>query len=79
MIFFPKTITVTLTEPAELITMANFTEPSCHGKSDGTASASATGGTGAYTYLWSTGESPQSIITGLLAGDYVVNSIRMQS
>ncbi|MDR2223909.1 MAG: T9SS type A sorting domain-containing protein [Flavobacteriaceae bacterium] len=47
------------------------TNVSCHGGSNGSATVTVTGGTGAYTYLWSNGASTARI-TGLKAGDYTV-------
>ena len=43
----------------------------CNGNSDGGATASATGGTMPYTYLWSNGATTASI-TGVTAGTYYV-------
>jgi len=45
----------------------------CHGDSTGGATVLASGGTGPYTYLWSTLPSRQtSTVTGLAAGTYMV-------
>ncbi|WP_417368168.1 T9SS type A sorting domain-containing protein [Flavobacterium beibuense] len=66
------TDTVTITEPTELIASAVVdANISCNGASDGEATASATGGTGAYTYLWSNGATTASI-AGVPAGIYTV-------
>ena len=66
------TSSVTITEPAPLVASgvvdANVT---CNGGNDGAATASATGGTAPYTYLWSNAETTASI-TGLAAGTYNV-------
>ena len=63
---------ITLTEPTALVASgvvdSNLT---CNGASDGGATASATGGTGAYSYLWSNGANTASI-TGVAAGTYRV-------
>jgi hypothetical protein len=66
------TETVTITEPAALIasTIAD-SNTSCNGSSDGGATASATGGTLPYSFLWSNGATTASI-TGITAGDYFV-------
>ena len=48
------------------------TNVSCFGSADGTATATASGGTGPYTYLWSYGATTQSI-SNLLAGTYVLS------
>lgn len=45
---------------------------SCFGGSNGSATVSATGGTGAYTYTWIPTGINSSIITGLAAGSYTV-------
>ncbi len=47
--------TVTLTEPAALTATLSAVSPNCFGGNDGTATATASGGTTPYTYLWSTG------------------------
>ncbi|MBL7766810.1 MAG: SprB repeat-containing protein [Chitinophagaceae bacterium] len=44
---------------------------SCYGGNNGSATAIPSGGTGPYTYLWSTGATTQSI-SGLTAGTYSV-------
>ena len=50
----------------------NFTPASCFGGNDGSANANANGGQSPYTYLWSNGETTQTI-TGLAAGNYYVS------
>jgi gliding motility-associated-like protein len=47
--------TVVMNEPPPLTLNLTSTNPSCGGLCDGTASSSVTGGTGTYTYSWSTG------------------------
>ncbi len=53
---------VTLTDPAGMISSATVTSDyngsdiSCNGSSDGSAMATVSGGTGAYTFLWSDGQ-----------------------
>jgi len=48
-----KTISFIVTEPDELFAQAIMTQPvQCYGFDDGTAFASATGGTPAYTFVW---------------------------
>jgi hypothetical protein len=47
------------------------TQVSCHGGHDGTATVNVSGGTGAYTYLWST-ESTAAAVTNLAAGNYTI-------
>ncbi|MEZ4722237.1 MAG: HYR domain-containing protein [Flavobacteriales bacterium] len=63
---------VTITEPAALAASSVVdSNISCNGGSDGGASASATGGTPAYTYSWSNGATTASV-TGIAAGTYSV-------
>jgi hypothetical protein len=65
---------ITLTEPSPLTVNATvISHVSCHGGSNGSATAQGTGGTPDYSYLWST--SPQKTtqtITGLSVGVYQV-------
>ncbi len=62
----------TITEPAGLAALTVVdSNVSCNGFSDGGATASATGGTMPYTYLWSNSATTASI-TGLVAGTYSV-------
>lgn len=68
-----STHTVELTVFDEVIVSATATDVSCFGGSDGTVSASATGGTAPFTYEWSTGDMG-SDVNGLPAGDYSVTA-----
>ncbi len=64
---------VTITEP-ELILNANITSQTnvyCKGDSTGSATITATGGSGAYSYLWNNSQTT-STATGLIAGTYTV-------
>ncbi|TXK71954.1 T9SS type A sorting domain-containing protein [Mesonia sp. K4-1] len=66
------TASVTITEPAALITSTIIDENvTCNGANDGEATANATGGTAPYTYLWSNAATTASI-TGVAAGTYNV-------
>jgi hypothetical protein len=64
------TTSATITEPTALsVTTIIDDNVSCNGLSDGAISSIVSGGTGAYTYLWSNG-STNSSIAGLSAGVY---------
>jgi hypothetical protein len=62
---------LTITQPKKVKAICSTTSPSCKGDGDGTASVTASEGTGPYSYLWSSGQST-STITGLTAGSYEV-------
>lgn len=76
-------VTVTDANDCEIIEMVEITQPTdisitfdasnlvCVGESDGSITANVTGGTQPYTYLWSNGETTQTI-TDLTAGTYTV-------
>lgn len=64
-------VSYTVTEPTALEITGSTTSTLCAGDSNGTASVSAIGGTTAYQYLWSNGETEESQ-TGLAAGTYTV-------
>jgi len=67
------TVSGTITQPSSLaISIASIQDVSCNGLSDGSATAAAAGGTGAYTYAWSSGSTTASE-TGLAAGTYTVS------
>ena len=68
----------TITQPSNPITATvvvasnyNAQAISCFGSSDGSLVVNASGGTGAYTYLWSNG-SVLNVATGLAAGNHQV-------
>lgn len=63
--------TFTVNEPTVLTVSASGTPVSCNGGADGTATATAAGGTGPYTYQWSNFASGASA-SGLAAGTYTV-------
>ena len=68
----PATSTVTITEPTALVASTIVdSNVTCNGFSDGGATASGTGGTMPYTYLWSNSATTASI-TGVMAGTYTV-------
>jgi hypothetical protein len=66
-----STVTKTITQPATLTATASSTNALCYGCNNGTASLVVSGGTTAYTYLWSNGATTQNV-TGLVAGTYSV-------
>ena len=62
---------LTITPPLTITGTATGTNPSCNGLSDGTVTATPTGGTGPYTYLWDDpGTSTTATVTGLPSGTY---------
>lgn len=63
--------TYTITEPSALSVNIFKSDITCHGESNGSAQASANGGTAPYTFEWSTGASTSEIV-GLTQGDYSV-------
>ncbi len=64
--------TVTLSEPAGInVPVSSSTDVSCLGGNDGTASATATGGSGIFTFTWSNGAAGANI-GSLTAGTYTV-------
>ena len=66
------TASYTVTQPAVLVATASGTNVSCNGGNDGTATVAVTGGTAAYTYLWSPGGQTTQSISGLAIGTYSV-------
>lgn len=68
----PATADVTITEPDAISISLDASSPIlCAGESNGSASVSATGGTGDIDYLWSDGTTGNTA-TGLVAGTYSV-------
>ncbi|MEO8149104.1 MAG: T9SS type A sorting domain-containing protein [Bacteroidia bacterium] len=66
------TATVVITEPTPIVlTFTNVINVACNGGNNGQAKVNPTGGTPAYTYLWSNGQTTQTA-TGLVAGTYSV-------
>ena len=61
----------TITEPALLSASLSSTNVTCNTANDGTASAVISGGSPAYSYLWSDGQTTPTAI-GLSAGSYAV-------
>jgi gliding motility-associated-like protein len=63
--------TVVITQPPPLLANATFTNVTCNGACNGTATAAPTGGTPGYGYSWSTGAITPGI-SGLCPGTYTV-------
>ncbi len=57
---------------SQIIITSTVTNVSCFGGSNGSATVSATGGTGAYTYTWIPTAINSPIITGIAAGQYTI-------
>ncbi len=69
------TASVVITEPVAVVaTLLSFSNVTCNGDTNGTATISVTGGTGAYTYNWGgAGNNPNdSVVINLSAGTYIV-------
>ncbi|MES2417296.1 MAG: YDG domain-containing protein [Bacteroidota bacterium] len=67
------TRTFTITQPPVLVaTPIAQTNIACNGSATGSATVSASGGTGSYTYLWSPAGGTAATATGLTAGTYTV-------
>ncbi|MBX7182856.1 MAG: choice-of-anchor L domain-containing protein [Bacteroidia bacterium] len=68
-----STASTTITEPTQLIaSIVSTTDVSCFGGNDGTASATANGGTAPYTYQWPNGISAANT-ANLSVGNYTVS------
>lgn len=59
-------------EDSAIVLTSSSTPVSCANNADGSASVSATGGSGAYTYVWSIPSQSSSSVTGLTSGSYTV-------
>ncbi|MGE0635232.1 MAG: T9SS type A sorting domain-containing protein [Bacteroidia bacterium] len=67
--------TVTVTQSNSITVTATYTDPLCFGSANGTASATASGGTTPYWFQWNTNPVTYSAnATGLLAGTYTVTA-----
>ncbi|MES2284807.1 MAG: PKD domain-containing protein, partial [Bacteroidota bacterium] len=65
---------VVITQPTLLIASTTKTNETCNNLNNGTATATSSGGTASYTYLWQPGALTTSTITALSAGTYSVTS-----
>lgn len=64
-------VTRIITEPSVTMVSVSVTNVSSQGASNGSITANPSGGTSPYTYLWSNGQTTQTI-SGLSAGTYTV-------
>ncbi len=62
---------VTILTPTPIVLTTSYTDATCNGLANGTASVSVTGGSGSYTYSWNNGATAASL-TGLTANTYTV-------
>lgn len=69
-----KQATATITQPPALTaTIGSSTNVSCYNGKNGTATATGSGGTGPYTYLWNTSPAQTTAkATGLKSGNYSI-------
>ncbi len=65
-------IAISVVAFSQITLTSTVTNVSCFGGSNGSATVSATGGTGAYTYTWIPSAINSPIVTGLAAGVYTV-------
>ena len=64
---------ITITQPVSGVSLTVVSTPAqCFGSADGTATVTAVGGAGNYTYLWSAGSQTSLTATGLVAGSHCV-------
>ncbi|MFH1004745.1 MAG: gliding motility-associated C-terminal domain-containing protein [Bacteroidota bacterium] len=61
---------INLTQPPQMAASSNITKATCFGLCDGAITVTASGGTGAYTYLWLPGRQTTSSISSQCAGNY---------
>lgn len=65
---------IVITEPSAVAAQVSSTPTLCAGSSDGSMTAQAAGGTGAYTFSWSPGGAVGATASGLAAGTYTVTA-----
>lgn len=68
-------VPITIAQPPPIVPNGTFTDPTCNGVCNGTATVAPTGGTGSFTYQWvpapGAGQGTAHV-TGLCAGSYTV-------
>ena len=64
---------INITEPMPVVANVVMTQPACNGDL-GVATATSTGGTGAYSYAWSNGLGTNATVSNLNAGNYTVTA-----
>lgn len=67
-----SSVSQTITQPAALSVNTTYTNVGCSGGSDGTATATPSGGTSGYSYLWMPGGYTTGSISGLNVATYSV-------
>ncbi|MDC3260005.1 gliding motility-associated C-terminal domain-containing protein, partial [bacterium] len=66
-------VAVVIPEPTLLVAgISSFTDVTCFGYTNGTATVVGSGGTTPYTYTWNNNNQTNSMATGLAPGNYVV-------
>jgi hypothetical protein len=68
------THTFNIQEPNPVYTLPAQTDVSCFGGNDGTATVTAGGGSGGYTYSWAPSGGNAATATGLIAGTYTATT-----
>ncbi|MFD2524172.1 hypothetical protein ACFSR2_24980, partial [Emticicia soli] len=66
------TATVTITQPEKLAVTLNKVDVNCYGGNTGSATATVTGGSAPFTYVWTNNPSTTATASNLTAGTYMV-------
>lgn len=67
-----RTNTVSLSQAIQPVITFSITKPSCHGKTDGSASATITSAPAPFTYSWTPGFSTIPSLSGIPVGNYTL-------